>query len=344
MKKVFQVKPHLLREHYRCDYNIINYCNKFFYDNQLIIYTKANQDAMALLLTDQQKGAEKLEKGFQNLREKASIEAMIDDINSAFVISPFKKQAELFEKEFDREHCGTIHTFQGKGAKTVFMSSVLSDLEECKNHLIGPYNMFLPELINVTVSRAKQKFILACAPDIFKRHSRHMKNLIDYIETYGNVIPDKTVYLYDGLYKQIKAWKKHPLDQECDNIYEYELKQTLKKFLESYPHIQLYMHYPIANIVTDPIFLSQHPVTRQYLLNGANVDSCLYDTRLQNPVLLIEFDGKDHSKKERQVKDQVKEEAIAHMGIPFWRLQSKELYTSEELFKKLKVQLENSLS
>lgn len=36
IKKVWDPPVVLLREHYRCDYSIINYCNKYFYNNELI--------------------------------------------------------------------------------------------------------------------------------------------------------------------------------------------------------------------------------------------------------------------------------------------------------------------
>ena len=41
IKKIINPPEKTLVEHYRCDYNIINYCNKFFYDNQLKIYKDA---------------------------------------------------------------------------------------------------------------------------------------------------------------------------------------------------------------------------------------------------------------------------------------------------------------
>ncbi len=52
LQQVWNIKPTLLKEHYRCDYSIINYCNKFFYDGELIIYTEANADSMQLLTVD----------------------------------------------------------------------------------------------------------------------------------------------------------------------------------------------------------------------------------------------------------------------------------------------------
>ena len=60
----------------------------------------------------------------------------------------------------------------------------------------GPYNLFGKELINVAVSRAKDKFVLAADTKFFKKYDENMKNLIEYIEIYGEQIPDKTVGIY----------------------------------------------------------------------------------------------------------------------------------------------------
>lgn len=81
--KVINPPSKTLLEHYRCDYNIINYCNKFFYDNQLKIYKDAKKSSM--ILVDQNKGkyVEKDENGgYHNFREIKCIEDFIkNDIN-----------------------------------------------------------------------------------------------------------------------------------------------------------------------------------------------------------------------------------------------------------------------
>ena len=58
VQKVWSLEPTLLREHYRCDYMIINYCNKFYYNGELIIYTEAHQNAMQMVTVDQGKYAQ----------------------------------------------------------------------------------------------------------------------------------------------------------------------------------------------------------------------------------------------------------------------------------------------
>lgn len=112
------------------------------------------------------------------------------------------------QEKYGELNCGTIHTFQGKGEKEVYFSSVLNKTKQCVNHLSGEYNLFTKELINVAVSRAKERFILVSDAKFFKENDKNMKNLIEYIEIYGENIPDKTVCIFDNLYKKIQLTRK----------------------------------------------------------------------------------------------------------------------------------------
>lgn len=196
VQQVWDVKPTLLQEHYRCDYAIINYCNKFFYNGNLIIYTEANANSMQLLAVDQGKYADMMGSSFYNDREIKSIAGITGScMESSFVITPFKGQGARLRSHFrcGKETCGTIHTFQGRGQDTVYFSTVLNDLPFCNNHLSGDHCLFDKELINVAVSRAKKRFVLVSDRDYLRKKNKEMQDLIDYIETYGEKIPDKTV-------------------------------------------------------------------------------------------------------------------------------------------------------
>lgn len=95
------------------------------------------------------------------------IDGLVTDINNTFVITPFKAQATQLVNKYGNHSCGTIHTFQGKDAKNVIFSTVLNDLYFCKKHIEGDYNLFTKELINVAVSRTKNKFVFVCDKKFF---------------------------------------------------------------------------------------------------------------------------------------------------------------------------------
>ena len=137
VSKVINPVSQMLLEHYRCDYNIINYCNKFFYNNQLKIYKDRTKESMILIDNDKGKYVESDSNGFCNQREIKTIDAQIEqNIEGKFIITPFKKQAQILKENYEENQCGTIHTFQGRGEDEVYFSSVLNDTEACKNHLL----------------------------------------------------------------------------------------------------------------------------------------------------------------------------------------------------------------
>ena len=157
-------------EHYRCDYNIINFCNKYFYDNKLIIYTNANKNAISLIDSDKGKYVRREGSSFYNEREIKTINGEINNnIDKKFIITPFKPQSEKLVKLYNKNQCGTIHTFQGRGEDTVFFSTVLNNTTESISHVQGKNNLFTKELI----------------------------------------IPDKTVCIFDYLYNKIPTYQKN---------------------------------------------------------------------------------------------------------------------------------------
>lgn len=89
-KKINPVSNMLL-EHYRCDYKIINYCNKYFYDNKLIVYKDQRDDSMVLIDNDKGKYVELIEKSFVNYRKILTIDNLIQSVvKGKFIITPFK--------------------------------------------------------------------------------------------------------------------------------------------------------------------------------------------------------------------------------------------------------------
>lgn len=335
LQQVWDIKPTLLKEHYRCDYAIINYCNKFFYDGELIIYTEANSDSMQLLTVDQGKYVDKMDSSFYNDREIKSIEGIAGScLESSYVITPFAGQGKRLRAYFkcDKETCGTIHTFQGRGQDTVYFSTVLNDLQFCNNHLSGNHCLFTKELLNVAVSRAKKRFVLVSDCDYLRKKNNKMKDLINYIETYGKKIPDKTVCIFDGLYRLMKSYTR--IDN-LDNVFEKEVYDRLRQYCHKYQKIHCLVKLPLANLVTDKVYLDANSEIKRFVLHkNTHIDFTLYNA-INNPILAIELDGKSHEREDQMERDAKKDVALRHMGIPVWRLSSKSALTQEDFEKQL---------
>lgn len=320
----------MLLEHYRCDYAIINYCNKFFYENKLKIYNDAKPGAMSIIDCDKGKYVESI-GGYKNEREIKTISEYIgNNISEKFIITPYKKQAERLKKCYDEERCGTIHTFQGKGEKQVYFSAVLNGTEQCKKHLNGKNNLFTKELINVAVSRAKEKFVLVIDRAFFKNNDKNMRNLIEYIETYGDVIPDKTVCIFDYLYKKISSYQK--IVNNIDNPFEERVYEFLLKYVENNNKaLKVAAKLPLAELISDKKFLDENKDLKKFVLCNSHIDFSIYSESINKPLLAIEVDGKTHQYQEQKIRDEKKEKVLAHMNIPLLRISSKITWDEKEL-------------
>lgn len=341
IEKTIHPTSKMLLEHYRCDYSIINYCNKFFYDNKLKVYNDTKKGAMVLINDDKGKYVE-VDNGYQNQREIKCINEQIEQNRTGkFVITPFKKQAELLKPIYGKEKSGTIHTFQGKGEKEVYFSAVLNETKPCINHLNSSKNLFTKELINVAVSRAKDKFILVADIAFFKKYDENMRNLIEYIEVYGDKIPDKTVCIFDYLYRQIPMYKQ--VIPNIDNPYEEKIYHLLVSYIhkkeEKYKFIA---KLPLAEFVTDKKYLEENEKLKKFILHNSHLDFALYTQNINKPVLAIEVDGKTHDLAEQKIRDGMKEEILAYMGIPLLRISSKVAWDVEDFEKMIEDKLQQN--
>ena len=337
VRKVWELQPTLLREHYRCDYSIINYCNKFYYDGDLIIYTDAHEDAIQLLRVEQGKYTAISQSGtsFYNEREILSIEGLTGPkLQNTYVITPFSGQGDQLKSHFhcDKDICGTIHAFQGRGQDTVYFSTVFNDLRFANGHLAGDHCLFSKELVNVAVSRSKKQFVLVSDTTYLRKKNEEMRNLIEYIETYGKEIPDKTVCLFDGLYQRMKAYTS---TNQLHNVFEQTVYDHLQKYCHSHPKVHFLLKLPLADLVTDQAYLDENPEIKRFVLNkNTHLDFTLYNA-VNNPILVIELDGEYHRKPDQRERDAKKDAALAHMGISLWRLPSKAALTAEEFAMKI---------
>ena len=297
-----------------------------------------------MVLVDQNKG-KYVEKdsngGYHNYREIKCIDELIkNDISGKFIITPFKGQSEILKEKYDKNRCGTIHTFQGKGEKEVYLSATLIETKECINHLKGPYNLFEKELINVAVSRAKDKFVLAADTKFFKKYDENMKNLIEYIEIYGEQIPDKTVCIFDDLYKQIPTYK--PTIKGIDNPYEEKTYKLIKQYVENDNRYKFTYKLPLAEFVTDKKFLKENPDLREFILRNSHLDFAIYTTSINKPIVAIEVDGGDHKKEKQKIRDAKKEKILEYMEIPLLRVPSKNTWTEQEFKEKIEEKIQQN--
>ena len=130
--------------------------------------------------------------------------------------------------------------------------------------------MFGKELINVAVSRAKDKFVLVADAKFFKNYDENMKNLVEYIEIYGEKIPDKTVCIFDNLYKQIPTYRQ--TIKGLDNPYEEKIYELVKQYVEKHNQYKFTHKLPLAEFATDKKFLEENPELKDFILRNSHLD------------------------------------------------------------------------
>lgn len=336
----------LLREHYRCAPEIINFCNQEFYNNELIVYTEKNGNSknMEIVKTVPGNFARKnvYGTGLYNQREIDEVDKLLDEekLEDIGVITPYRCQAELFQEKFkDRLEASTIHKFQGREKKTIIFSSVVNDV----NDFVGNDN-----LINVAVSRAIDKFILVTSDKVASSKTGVLADLINYIsynQDFGLIHEGNIKSIYDILYSdyenQLTEFRnQHPSkDFDTENITKELLKEILKE--DKYRSLNFKMHVSLRDFIKN----SKHNLTDEefkfYINPNAHADFLIYNKMSRKPLLVIEVDGVAyHEQQEKQrIRDAKKDSILHKAGIPILRLKTNESNEKERIITALDNQL-----
>ncbi|MBC2077879.1 DUF2726 domain-containing protein [Listeria booriae] len=324
----------LLKEHYRCDFNIINYCNKKFYNDELEIYSKNSlSESIKIMALNQEKnsdyGLRKNGDGsyFNRIEEVAIKKYIGDNYSDTAIITPYAKQEENLKESITElaTTTGTIYKFQGRESKRVILSTVLThEIEHCKNT-----NTLGNETINVAVSRAEDEFVLFTHDKFFKEQKHELKDLIEYIETYGNILESNVNSIFSYLYKQIPYFKKTTM---YESVWEKSLYDRMLIIMENYPGFSINMKLTVADVAGDKKYLNAHPEHKKFALNKkAHLDFTIVNELTEKPALVIELDGESHKEPEQQRRDRIKEQILEHHEIPLWRISSKDALEHENL-------------
>lgn len=203
LRKDNNSKNILLRYHYRCGKKIANFVNQRFYEQQLKLLNENSGDLVYYNVKNTFNPASR--NSYKE--EAAQIAKIIRDNNykDVGIITPFVNQAALVNDYLMRigvnnVRAGTIHTLQGSEKSVIIMSAALSPrtgkktMDWIKNN---------HELINVAVTRAKEKFIFVGDKEAIDKLSgeetNDIKVLSDYVYKNGEIVVPKSdaVISYD---------------------------------------------------------------------------------------------------------------------------------------------------
>ena len=353
MGKAAHAPTTLLREHYRCHPAIIEFCNRMYYGGQLIPMRVPAQDApdpLAIVYAAPGNHARRPLRGggFFSQREieiisqleemeviREGIEADDKDSSGDFVlgiVTPYRAQAtslrqrirsDLGEGAHARWLAETAHKFQGRGAGTVVLSTVLNAHDRAATQDFYDSDA----LTNVIVSRAKDRFIVVTAHGGV-RLSRNIRTLLEYIEMYdpSSVIQSDIVSIFDVLYSAYSAslerysrakwsnWKRTP----AENVADLCLREVLAD--PKYSTFGYHTEVPLWEALPNTRRLSEEQ--RAFVFTDSALDFGVFSRVTGRLVLAIEVDGWEYhgNNKEQQQRDARKDSIMAAYGVPVLRL------------------------
>ena len=328
----------MLQEHYRCHSRIIGFCNKKYYNGELICHTK-NRSKNPLVLLKTVKGnhmriGEEAVNRITNIRELESLrdEEFLESIDLNFeaeksfgFVAPFRGQTNaaknILPEDFQKD---TVHKFQGRECDVIMFSSVLDQKWMSKRYLNFVDE---PSLINVAVSRAKEKFILVSDVDVFKQSKGEINDLIRYMEYYeddSQLHQSKVRSIFDLMYSDYKEELERKRRNPNWKISKYDSENLGRELIErillekgSYKYTS---EVRLKELIRDDSLLTTQE--KQYARRNSRVDFLIYNKFDNQPVLAIEIDGYHyHENNPKQcINDALKNSIFEKYAIPLVRL------------------------
>lgn len=334
----------LLKEHYRCHPKIIQFCNQQFYDNALVPMTQGQgKDPLQLIVTAKGNHTRKN----TNLRELDSLLKVLEnegecigiDGDGRGFIAPFRAQVTLSDKYLPTDFVkDTVHKFQGRECDEIVFSTVLDK----KRHSQEMLNFVDdPRMVNVAVSRAKDRFTLVTGDEVFTANNGHIAALMRYVEYYAQdeqIVRAPVVSAFDLLYKeydQSLAQLNARLRPE-DSRYKSEqiVAQVLREALSHTSCQALTFHTQIA-LIQVASSNNQALTARElaFMRNRASCDFVLYFKVGKKPLGVIEVDGGAHDRPEQAARDALKNSILAKSNLSILRLRTVESGIEEKVVR-----------
>lgn len=328
------IKNTLLCEHYRCDSRIIEFCNKKFYNNSLIVCTSTSKTSPLIIFhTVEGNHARKNPNGSGQYNDREAMEIVEilkslkeDDVG---IITPFRAQADyikmLIKDDFPNVEVDTIHKYQGRQKKVIILSTVVNDLKIDDDDFITDF-VTNSQLLNVAISRAIKKIYLVVSDKVYKSTNNTIAQFIDYIKYYCNDSDKegKVTSIFDSLYnKQNEALLKSPCNKYVDSYAETIMLNELNKILGDYPDYKVLLHYRLSDLLETYEGFTNEEI--RYLKHyKTHVDFVIFDKISHKLVLCIEVDGtKFHDYDKIRIEhDEIKNRALKANNINILRLKT----------------------
>ena len=346
---IFDRAPKIrLKEHYRCHPQIINFCNKRFYQDELIIMTHGEAGDKPLTVYKTQPGNHARDNYNQRQIDILRKEIFPGQNNWANigVISPYRNQVNKIEEAFGKDciNVNTVHKYQGREKETIALTTVVNEVKHQRREKETVVNKRKPfvdssNLINVAVSRASKKFILLVS-DKIEGSKSNLGDLIGYIRyNNGDIIKSEIHSIFDFLYqayskehfKKIKKYKKVS-KYKSENLMNIIIERVLDN--QKFSHLYHSVNIRLNDLIKNPAKLNEKELT---FVKKSSLDFVIYSRVDKLPVLIIEVDGYafHEAKPEQHERDRMKNGILENYNLPIIRFKTNGSGEEDRLKRKL---------
>lgn len=317
-----KIKSVLLKEHYRCHPTIIGFCNKKYYNNNLVVMTDGDNHPFRIIETSISGGKDnhnqrQIDETAFYIRENYSA-----DYTKVGVVAPYRKHADMLQKQLpDGAEADTIHKFQGREKDVIIFNTVKNKIESFIDN---------PNLINVAVSRAVKKFVVVKPASMELPHGTNIGDMIRYIcyttDPNETIVKGSICSVFDLLYKEYnKAFlsffssNKNINGSAAEIIVHKLLSENILLNNIQFSSIDMVREYKLRDLIPDFQAFSEDEI--QFIRHNSRLDFLLYNKIDKAPVLAIEVDGVSfHDNELQQGRDKKKNHILEIIGLPLLRL------------------------
>lgn len=329
----------LLREHYRCHNRIIEFCNKKFYNNQLIIHTENKSKRSPLVVYKTSPGNHARERSNQRQIDIIKNEIIpyenLENVDLG-IVTPYRNQTHSLQKAFfgdSKVKADTVDKFQGRENEVIILSTVDNIISDFTDN---------PNRLNVAVSRAIDQLILVINGNEAYKDS-NITDLIRYIE-YNNftVVQSELSSIFDYLYKGFED-KRAKIIQKTGKVSEFDSENLMYALIkdvlsnDNFSKYGVVLHFSVRNLILDYSRLNDRE--QEYVKNPlTHLDFLIYNKLSKYPVLAIEVDGYAYHKEgsRQSERDKIKDNVLKKYGLPLLRFATNGSNEKEILMDKLR--------
>jgi len=280
----------LLHNHYRCAKEIIEFSNKKYYNNQLSIKSEIAKEKPLVFCEVRENYS--VEKNTSPDEAEKIVQYVKNHPDKKIgIITPFKNQKDLIDYKLRENHledmasCGTVHAFQGDEKDEILFSLALTNRTYSKTYDWLKNNR---ELLNVAVSRAKDKFVIFSNTEELKRLHKNddaddLYELAEYVKKNGD-------YKITPRESSSRALGIKPYSTETENTFLTTLNHAISTLIESDGKFSVEREVQLSHL------FEKNPSDSDFFYKGS-LDFVIYKKGFRNrkeAVLAIELDGPEH--------------------------------------------------